>query len=129
MQMWREHKYDFEPRIKEILVESMLLSWLECGNFSQAPTGEPYLTVTSGGVKPEGEPAYYYPEKKQAIETWFSHFRSLCRLARSGSTIFWRRKPFLAEINGRFSVFSRFLISEKPVIQNADYNNNPKQEV
>jgi hypothetical protein len=126
MQIWKDHKYDFEPRIQEILKESKIQTWLECGNFSQAPTGEPYLTVTSGGVKPEGEPAYYYPEKKQAIATWFECFKAFCQLSGSGYNLYWRRKPFLAEIDGKFSVFSRFLISDKPVIQDADYNNNLK---
>lgn len=129
MQMWTEHEYDFWPEIIDILNRNKIHQWLECGNFGQAPTGEPYLTLVSGGIKPEGEPAYYYESKAHAIRSWMEFFEALCRHAIPGSILYWRRKPFLAEIERKFSVFSRLLISDKPKIQEADYNNNPKEEV
>lgn len=126
MQTWIEHKYDFWPRIQNILNDFNILTWVECGNFSQAPTGEPYLTLVSGGIKPEGEPAYYYIDREAAIKSWYEFFEALCRHALPGSILYWRRKPFLAEIESKFSVFSRLLISDKPKMQEADYNlNNP----
>lgn len=123
--------------------ESRFTVWPEIGNYALAPTGEPYVAVCSGGIKPEAEltPAVGLTEEsalKLLIAAWNEYADG-----KSG-TLYWRILPeigslayfgegvFAADAVGRtdqerkdfyrhvfWKAYSRLLISNKPVIQQA----------
>lgn len=110
--------------------------------FSQ--TGEEYIEVGNDGPRQEGEDISVYnfilgrrvaecticPNYRAAISDWFHQVEAIVNPLLEGSpTLYWRTKPEIhyghQEIhatNGLFRiptwrVYSRFLISSKPVIQ------------
>lgn len=81
-----------------------------------AENGEPYVTLSSGGFKPEGQP---FPERcaspEEAIESYLTHFDMYVWNAiesAEGSTLIWRKRPNLEKHQGKYSVYSRLLASE-----------------
>jgi len=60
---------------------------------SKAPTGEPYVSLVSGGIKEQGAhfPAFFKDESL-AVEAWLS---AAWRYAdeRGGKTLYWRSRP------------------------------------
>jgi len=108
----------------------------DIGNFRYCPTGEPYQTVTSGGVKEEGAIIELFKSERMAIATWEKTISKILHNRQNNSIVFWRRMPemrfheptkgteryFELASNGGWSVYSRLIISDKPIIQDADYN-------
>jgi hypothetical protein len=101
----------------------------EVGMYRYSPTGELYWTVVPNGIKKEGKSKEFYESSLEAIEqykktvleifntSWYRHsYKSATRNANS-ETLYFRRTPVLIEHEGIYSVWSRFLISDKPVIE------------
>jgi hypothetical protein len=111
------------------------------GNYYQAPTGEPYVTVVSGGVKLEGE---CFPclcsTPELAVKLWLEAMGEYAAPDK-GKTLYWRAPPEIDEIymmpvggdgssshdpdtrraltRKAYVVYSRVLVSGKPRIQPA----------
>lgn len=123
--------------------ESGFTVWPEVGNYSIAPTGEPYVEICSGGYKPEGHPCLAVGTSEQsAVYLWLIAAEQYAK-GKSG-TLYWRSLPevdsytyysegiFASDAIGRtdkerndfyrhvfWRAYSRFLISDKPVIRPA----------
>lgn len=83
-------------------------------NWSRAPNGDRYVTVTSGGVKPEGEPmdAAFHSED-DAIAAWLFQ-ATLWTNGRTG-TLYWRQRPEVNKTSKpreRYSIWSRFMVAD-----------------
>jgi hypothetical protein len=116
------------------------------GNYRFAATGEEYVVVCTGGVKPEGECSpVFCGSPELAVVLWLQAAVAYAKLrmvtAVSGFTLYWRIRPeldgayFLAvDENGRtklrlsdrkfytrklYRVYSRFLVSDWPQIRPA----------
>ena len=59
----------------------------------RAPTGEPYIRLTSGGINGDGEPqqAWFSSEDRCALE-WLRQAWIYAEM-RGGKTLYWRRPP------------------------------------
>ena len=121
------------------IVERTIKVHSEIGTGATAPTGEPYVSLVSGGIKAEGErlPAYFSTPER-AIVAWYD---SALRYAQHGNVLYWRELPSLesqqyapVDADGEFAkdtdlrkmmtitvytVYSRLLVSDKPIIQPA----------
>jgi len=66
-------------------------------DMSRAPTGEPYVVMTSGGPKAEGDrmPAWFATEDL-AAEAWLTQMWRYSD-GRGGKVLFWRERPELAQ--------------------------------
>ena len=91
----------------------------ECDNFvgwsTNTPTsvtGEYYVTLMSGGIKPEGAQVRYFDEKGEAIRAFLASFKSY-REGQGPGYLYWRSTPRLIEADNKFCVWSRLLISAK----------------
>jgi hypothetical protein len=63
-------------------------------DFSRAPTGERYVTLTSGGIKPEGWPnPAWFNSKDDAVDFWLMEAKHYAR--EHGTQLYWREKPEL----------------------------------
>jgi hypothetical protein len=75
-------------------------------DMSRAPNGQPYIALTSGGVKAEGDrmPAWFASEEL-AAEAWLTQaWRYADRIIEPGtigSPLYWREKPELM-LTGEF---------------------------
>jgi hypothetical protein len=118
------------------------------GNFKSAPTGENYLTFDSGGIKHEFESYYSFPNRSEA----WRNFRANLKKYKQNTvgTLYWRLPPIMRsfqddvgpgwydtitdEYNNPvfggtvFTVRARLLISDKPIIQSHDWNENELKE-
>lgn len=87
-------------------------------DWSRAPTGQRYVTVTSAGIKHQGEQfAYYHHDEDSAAREWLSHALSFA-YGRFG-TLHWRERPRV-EVDGdlhplppNIVVYSRFQVDGK----------------
>lgn len=79
---------------------------------SRSVTGEPYVTVVSGGIKEEGMD---YPLVCSSEEAAIRHFKDAINAyaADKKGAIYWRQRPFPKNIKGYFTVYSRVLISDR----------------
>jgi hypothetical protein len=79
-----------------------------------APTGEGYVTLMVGGVKPEGEvvPIWCYTAT-DAVREWVASFYEYTR-GRKGR-LYWRWRPQVICEGGHYQVCARLLITDKPV--------------
>lgn len=98
------------------------------GDQSVSPTGEPYVVVTTGGPRDEGDTSRCMATSEAAaIDLW--HEAMVAYVSGKGGTLYWRTVPVVDFFEYRpvsdedFSVigsrklwlvYSRFLISEKP---------------
>ena len=85
-----------------------------------AVTGEPYTEVTSEGVVPDAQwtlPPAQWPTEQDAKDRWLETAAKYA--SGKGKTIYWRTLPQMGEVNGRYSVYARFLVSDKPPKQEA----------
>jgi hypothetical protein len=87
-------------------------------DWSRAPNGEPYSTVTNGGVKSEGErfPAWD-SSIEEAVLAWLDH--AIAFSVGKGTTLYWRETPQIEEIvrpgtsrrsGGPWGIYSRFAV-------------------
>jgi hypothetical protein len=111
------------------------------GNYSHAPTGEPYVTVCAGAIKAEGELSPCMCSSPElAIKLWLQTAREYAPPS-DRKTLYWRELPVLdegymlrvapdgsSELDASlrrastikvYAVYSRFLVSDKPQIQPA----------
>lgn len=105
-------------------LESRFKVYPEDGLHGLAPTGEPYVAICSGGIKPEGKPLKSFPAKEDAINSWIDSVFDYMR-GKSDATLYWRERPQI-DWNGKslylinyipnegYAVYSRFLISSMP---------------
>lgn len=84
----------------------------EDGNIALAPTGEEYLSICNGYVKPQGAPVYRAESDEQAI--WLWHSGMVAYLKDHKGTLYWRKRPELD--SAVHAVYARLLVSDKPVI-------------
>lgn len=80
-------------------------------------TMEPYVTLTATGIKAEGEPMpYIFATMSEAMAGYLkSVIDYLAEVSRGGSVLYWRHHPEIKHQDGRWQVYSRLLISNKPV--------------
>lgn len=72
-------------------------------------TGEPYIQITSSGPRIEGNEYETFPSEAQAVETWLQAVERYA--GDKDGTLYWRIRPTIETENGRFTVYSRLLIS------------------
>lgn len=61
-------------------------------DMSRAPTGERYVTLTSGGLKAEGAPIpSWFANEEDAIDFWLMEAKHYAR--ERGEQLYWREKP------------------------------------
>src|SRR5262245_12362573 len=92
----------------------------DVGDNSKSATGEYYTIITSGGVQREGGAPEFFPTEAEAIDKWLAAVLAYGE-SRTG-TLYWRTEPELEagtdQDEGRgYTVYSRLLISARPVIQ------------
>lgn len=92
-------------------------------NIYRSVTGEPYIVLTSGGIKMEGAPfGRFYETEQDAIEAFKAQFSFYCSYKncylnnKDKFKLYWRWKPELKENNG-FMVMARLLISDKSALE------------
>ena len=96
----------------------------DVGNFRHAPTGEEYWTITHDGKRGEGEKVVTAKTYEGMFESYRWFLNNLFSHYNYRYTLYFRTLPTIQTYNDEYSLYSRFLISDKPVIQNADYNKN-----
>jgi hypothetical protein len=95
----------------------------EIGMTRYAPTGEPYVTIVSGGEKEEGDAAQMYATAIEATEKYKETLLDIFSKYDDSYVLYFRRLPGLSvnyddnNLPYAFTVSSRFLISDKPVIE------------
>jgi len=106
----------------------------DIGNFRYCPTGEPYQSVTSSGVKEHSlGKIETFKTQKDAFNGWEESIQNkIDNEVDDKSVVFWRRMPemlFMKEPDPRlyfysegWRVYSRFIISSFPIVQDANYN-------
>ncbi len=139
--------------LMKVFRDLRVVSYRDEGNFMYCPTGEPYMTVASAGIKPEGAKTDLFDSERKAFDAWNDTIREVVKGVdrtlmgenEGKLTVYWRRKPEMKYLEpyrlldkdesteewlsdtkgfstGRWTVYSRFRISVRPVIQSADYN-------
>ena len=102
------------------MAEARFEPWPNIGETRCAPTGEPYVTLCSGGIKEEGAvvPMMCGCASEAYLE-WIAAFAEYGR-GKSGR-LFWRQKPFLdTDTQEKWClVRARLLISNKEPIEAA----------
>jgi len=99
----------------------------EVGNFAYCPTAESYLTVVSAGIKEEGSKAHLFQSEQGALIAWNRTIQRIIAGLDGELTVYWRKVPemrFFEPAEGvyqRWTVYSRFRISNLKVVQSADY--------
>jgi len=97
-------------------------------------TGEPYITMTCGGVKLEGEPPLVWAKTIEAAKDLFINaFDEYARRRPAGSVLYWRKKPefhvkryagFYMHselcVDEYFAISARFCISNKPKLEDKE---------
>lgn len=116
---------DFERDLMRIFRELKLRVWSTDGDYAFAPTGELYWTVDSGGKHREGDALRYFESERRAHREFDHKVRNLVQTFAGECAepiLYFRHRPEMREVDGLFSVYSRFLLSCKPVIQPAIYD-------
>jgi hypothetical protein len=93
---------------------------IAAGKAGLAPTGEPFLSLCSGGFKEEGK---FCPclclDAETAIRSW--RLALFEYAAQKPGILYWRHEPELVEEEGdgshKFWVYSRLLISDRPALR------------
>jgi co-chaperonin GroES (HSP10) len=71
------------------------------------------VTLCSAGLKPEGEAAPGYATRDEAVEHWKKSF--LNYINEHPGTFYWRVKPEIRKLDGKWRVRARFGIAPYPV--------------
>lgn len=86
------------------------------GNYAFCATGEPYIQVLSGGTMEEcGAGAEVFSAEDAAISAWLEAAFDYAK--DKLGTVYWRVPPVLETYGGKYVVYSRLVISDKPPIQ------------
>lgn len=89
----------------------------EVGNYYLAPTGEPYIELCNGYIRPEGAPAFRCGTAEEAIAAWRNGV--LAYVSQRGGALYWRCRPVLDRYDNGYVVYSRLLVSHKRPVQPA----------
>lgn len=95
---------------------------------ARSQTGEPYVVIVPGGIKPEGEHSRFMClSESEAVKQWLAAFNDYAK-DKTGP-IYWRTRPMLGTERLYQSddtkqkwpyvfylIYSRLLISDKPVL-------------
>ena len=112
--------YDFMRRIFRGKV------YPKTGITRYCPTGEEYWTVTPGGIKPEGSAAELFDSPLEACNLYRKTVFEMLDMFSVSHTLYFRKRPCLLKADHdwdgeikpyKYTVYSRFLISDKPVIE------------
>ena len=74
----------------------------EDGNGRFAPTGEPYITIMSSGITPEGEQTTFYLTEKEAVDCFIESVANYVSDCKWG-LIYWRMRPKLLRSYYRYN--------------------------
>ncbi|MBW1845549.1 MAG: hypothetical protein JRI94_00085 [Deltaproteobacteria bacterium] len=119
-----------DPKRDDLLAifkEKKVEFYPEVGNFAYCPTKESYLTVMSAGIKREGSKAELFQSEIGALVAWDNTIRKIISGLNGKLTVFWRKMPemrFFEPFEGnyqRWTVYSRFRISNLKIVQSANY--------
>lgn len=82
-----------------------------------APTGEQYITFTVAGVKEEGETDKGIKNSPEsAVDGYINEMLFFIKYsAPKKGILYWRKRPQLISDDTHYNVYSRFLISDKPL--------------
>jgi hypothetical protein len=119
----------FERDLMRVFRACKVLVWSQDGDYAYAPTGELYWQVTSAGRATDGDRLKFFPSEQRAHREYDHKVRNILQLfecpnGQSGPpVVYFRARPqFIADDAGDFCVTSRFLISCRPQIYPARYN-------
>jgi len=77
-----------------------------------APNGECYVTLTSGGIKDEGQPfPVWFKKSAAAVSAWWKSFECYAQ-TKNGDKVYWRWRPELIRTEQGFNVYSRLLVAD-----------------
>ena len=89
--------------------------WSKQGIDSRAPTGEEYIEVCSGcAIKREGESVPVYLSAQEAIEAYENTLEEFTKDS-ADATLYWRIYPDIDSYQGKWKIYSRFLVSRAPM--------------
>jgi hypothetical protein len=97
------------------------------GDSYLAPTGEPYIIMVLGGIKPEGK---QYPLMASDLDNlagrFLDNYDAYIEYKPLRSTLYWRDTPTVRRILDEdgfpwYTLRARFLLSDKPIL-NEDTN-------
>jgi len=114
MQAIAEFEARFETIVNEIGYYDPAIYAGDGKDWSRAPTGHKYVTITNDGPKPEGKPfPRLHDTQAGAIQSWLDEASKFAD--GKGTTLYWREKPqlvcLLAGNPGRcWTIYSRFWI-------------------
>ena len=80
---------------------------LACPPMAWAPNGVKFDSLTSGGIKPEGETQRPYDTPEEAIDAYKE------QLSKRGRILYIRQAPELSVWDGKFSVYSRLIEADE----------------
>jgi hypothetical protein len=71
------------------------------GDCRLAPTGQPYVTLMSAGIKPEGATTDFSTTEKEAVDDFIEQIGDYIR--RHSGTLYWRLRPRLRRCRYRYN--------------------------
>ena len=93
----------------------------DVGNFTEAPTGEFYWSVTHEGRKAEGQSILPAGSYESAFGKYKDFLSDLFGLFDNSMTLYFRMLPtVVSNENGKYIIWSRFLISGEKAFQSAE---------
>lgn len=76
-----------------------------------APTGEVFLTIGGGGIKPEGKEDVFFSSERDCVESYIKNVKKYIK--DNGTTLYWRKRPevqkFSDKSGDRYRIYSRML--------------------
>ena len=81
------------------------------GDCRLAPTGQPYVTIMSAGIKPEGESTEFYLIANEAVSDFIEQVANYIR--KHSGTLYWRVRPRLYQHRYRYSSEDFYIKEER----------------
>lgn len=117
--MQRQQGAQADPAVAKRAVEEWLANEVERivglplgepGATAKCATGEYFVSLTAGGIKPEGYdfPAWF-DSQLDAVLAYFNSVREFAK-DKTGS-LYWRERPSVAHENGKWQIYSRLVIA------------------
>jgi len=120
---------EFERDLMRVFRACKVLVWSQDGDYAYAPTGELYWLVASAGRIADGTRLKFFPNEQRAHREYDHKVRNILQLfecpAGQGTTpvVYFRARPqFAVDDSGHFCVVSRFVVSCRPQIYPAKYD-------
>lgn len=117
---------EFERDLLRVFRLSGLKLWGEDGDYAYAPTGELYWLVTSGGIAADGTKPVYFADARRAHREFDHKVRNVVQSLVDRCdrlVVYFRMRPQMFNDPEGYSVVSRFLISDRPVLFPAKHEN------